>query len=189
MIFYESSHRIEDTLADMAMASATIGPRSSRELTKLFETVLDGGLAGWPGVREDANQRKGEFVVLVQGAPEAADAKVAERTPAVCARLCEPAALDRRQAGRRPPGAPRKGAGRRLIPASRDSRRMAPACENAPGGADQTVASSSHRCRGRSGLHRARCQCNAWAAQVDGKCNRKIPLTFARAPHRRKQQG
>jgi len=90
MIFYESSHRIEDTLADMAMAFGEERPAVvARELTKLFETVLDGGLAGLARrVREDANQRKGEFVVLVQGAPEAADAKVAEGRR-LYARLCE----------------------------------------------------------------------------------------------------
>ena len=90
LIFYESSHRIEDTLADMAMAFGEERPAVvARELTKLFETVLDGGLAGLARrVREDANQRKGEFVVLVQGAPEAADAKVAEGRR-LYARLCE----------------------------------------------------------------------------------------------------
>ena len=90
MIFYESSHRIEDTLADMAMAFGDDRPAVvARELTKLFETVLDGGLAGLVRrVREDANQRKGEFVVLVQGAPEAVDAKVAEGRR-LYARLCE----------------------------------------------------------------------------------------------------
>ena len=90
LIFYEASHRIEDTLADMAMAFGDDRPAVvARELTKLFETVLDGGLAGLARrVREDANQRKGEFVVLVQGAPEAADAKVAEGRR-LYARLCE----------------------------------------------------------------------------------------------------
>ena len=50
-----------------------------RELTKLFETVLDGPLEELLArVRADPNQRKGEFVLLVQGAGEDADAKVAE---------------------------------------------------------------------------------------------------------------
>jgi 16S rRNA (cytidine1402-2'-O)-methyltransferase len=80
LIFYESSHRIEDTLDDAASAfggerHAVIG----RELTKLFETVLDGSLAALvERVHADPNQRKGEFVLLVQGAGEDADAKVAE---------------------------------------------------------------------------------------------------------------
>ena len=80
LIFYESSHRIAETLADMAAAFGGDRPAVlARELTKLFETVLDGGLAGLQArVEADADQRKGEFVVLVQGAGEAADAKVAE---------------------------------------------------------------------------------------------------------------
>jgi 16S rRNA (cytidine1402-2'-O)-methyltransferase len=80
LIFYESAHRIEDALEDAAAAFG--GDRRAvlaRELTKLFETVLDGTLVELAQrVRADANQRKGEFVLLVQGAGEGADAKVAE---------------------------------------------------------------------------------------------------------------
>ena len=80
LVFYESAHRIEETLAAAAAAFgaqrlATI----ARELTKLFETVLDGTLEDLGArVAADANQRKGEFVLLVQGAGEDADAKIAE---------------------------------------------------------------------------------------------------------------
>ena len=80
LIFYESSHRIEETLAAMAQAFGGERPAVlARELTKLFETVLDGTLALLGAkVEADADQRKGEFVVMVQGAGEDADAKVAE---------------------------------------------------------------------------------------------------------------
>jgi 16S rRNA (cytidine1402-2'-O)-methyltransferase len=80
LIFYESSHRIEDALADAAAAFGGERPAAlARELTKLFETVLDGPLdALLAQVRADPNQRKGEFVLLVQGAGEGADAKIAE---------------------------------------------------------------------------------------------------------------
>ncbi|SHE30806.1 16S rRNA (cytidine(1402)-2'-O)-methyltransferase [Thermomonas hydrothermalis] len=80
LIFYEASHRIVETLADMVAAFGGERPAVlARELTKLFETVLDGDLATLQArVETDADQRKGEFVVLVQGAGEAADAKVAE---------------------------------------------------------------------------------------------------------------
>ncbi len=80
LLFYESAHRIAETLADAAAAFGAGRPAViARELTKLFETVLDGTLdALRVRVEADPNQRKGEFVLLVQGAGEAADAKVAE---------------------------------------------------------------------------------------------------------------
>ncbi len=80
LVFYESSHRIADSLADMAAAFGDDRPAVvARELTKLFETVLDGTLAQLrAAVDADDNQRKGEFVVMVQGAADDEDAKVAE---------------------------------------------------------------------------------------------------------------
>jgi 16S rRNA (cytidine1402-2'-O)-methyltransferase len=80
LAFYESSHRIEETLADMADAFG--GDRRAvvaRELTKLFETVLDGPLGVLRDrVAADPDQRRGEFVVLVQGVGDDADARIAE---------------------------------------------------------------------------------------------------------------
>lgn len=80
LVFYESSHRIADTLADCVEAFGGERPAAvARELTKLFETVLDGDLAALQArVEADPNQRKGEFVLLVQGAGEDADARIAE---------------------------------------------------------------------------------------------------------------
>jgi len=80
LVFYESSHRIADSLADMAAAFGDDRPAVvARELTKLFETVLDGTLAQVrAAVDADDNQRKGEFVVMVQGAADDEEAKVAE---------------------------------------------------------------------------------------------------------------
>ena len=72
LIFYESTHRIEESLADMA---AVFGPERdvviAREITKRFETVHGDTLANlitW--IAADSNQTKGEFVVMVHGAEE-----------------------------------------------------------------------------------------------------------------------
>lgn len=80
LLFYESAHRIDEALEDMV---AAFGARRravlARELTKLFETVLDGPLAELLAkVQADPNQRKGEFVVMVEGAGDDADARLAE---------------------------------------------------------------------------------------------------------------
>lgn len=80
LVFYESSHRIAESLQDLRAAfgdsrSAVL----ARELTKLFETVLDGTLASLcERVALDADQRRGEFVLVVQGAPDDEDARLAE---------------------------------------------------------------------------------------------------------------
>jgi 16S rRNA (cytidine1402-2'-O)-methyltransferase len=80
LIFYESSHRIEETLADAVAAFGAERPAAvARELTKLFETVLSGGLGELHArVAADADQRKGEFVLLVQGVADDTEAKTAE---------------------------------------------------------------------------------------------------------------
>ena len=80
LLFYESAHRIEESLADFVTAfGAARRAVVARELTKLFETVLDGPLSDLLArVQADANQRKGEFVVVVEGAGDDADARVAE---------------------------------------------------------------------------------------------------------------
>ncbi|MEO8804368.1 MAG: 16S rRNA (cytidine(1402)-2'-O)-methyltransferase [Rudaea sp.] len=75
LIFYESSHRIAETIDDMVQVLG--GERAAviaRELTKLFETVLDGTLGKLAQrVAADADQRRGEFVVVVAGADAQAD--------------------------------------------------------------------------------------------------------------------
>lgn len=80
LVFYESSHRIAESLADMRAAFGDDRPAVlARELTKLFETVLDGTLADLQArVDVDENQRKGEFVVMVQGAGDDVEARLSE---------------------------------------------------------------------------------------------------------------
>ncbi len=80
VVFYESSHRIEESLADMcAVFGSGRAAVLARELTKLFETVLDGSVGELHAqVSADSNQRKGEFVVMVQGADDDAQAQLIE---------------------------------------------------------------------------------------------------------------
>lgn len=72
LVFYESSHRIDEALDDLIAAFG--GEREAvlaRELTKLFETVLGDTLAAISArVKADDNQRKGEFVLVVRGAED-----------------------------------------------------------------------------------------------------------------------
>lgn len=76
LIFYESSHRIVDALDDLvAVFGGTRRAVLARELTKLFETVLDDTLHGLARrVAADADQQRGEFVLLIAGADADADA-------------------------------------------------------------------------------------------------------------------
>ena len=82
LVFYEASHRILDTLRDLAeLFGADRRGVLARELTKLHETFLAGGLGELAQrVETDPQQRKGEFVMLVAGAQtEGAAAGEAER--------------------------------------------------------------------------------------------------------------
>lgn len=91
LVFYESSHRICASLADMAdVFGAEREATLARELTKTFETIRHGALGdlcAW--VEADSNQQKGEFVVLVQGASSDGPAEVDAAAEQVLAILLE----------------------------------------------------------------------------------------------------
>ena len=80
LVFYESSHRIEESLADfVAIFGAEREAVVARELTKLFETVLGNTLGGLlQKVQQDENQRKGEFVIIVRGCDDDTGVALAE---------------------------------------------------------------------------------------------------------------
>jgi 16S rRNA (cytidine1402-2'-O)-methyltransferase len=75
LVFFESPHRVADTLADLA---AVLGARSAalaRELTKHFETVRRGLLADLAATLAAEPAPKGEIVLLV--GPPSPDAPMA----------------------------------------------------------------------------------------------------------------
>ena len=72
LVFYEAPHRIEALLGDLveifgSSRTATV----ARELTKSFETIITGSLSSLvEKLAADEHQRKGEFVVVVEGSSE-----------------------------------------------------------------------------------------------------------------------
>ncbi len=80
LVFLEASHRVAETLADLAAVFGGDRPAVvARELTKRFEEIqsdtLD-GLAVW--LTADPVRSKGEFVLLTQGAAPAGEADTPE---------------------------------------------------------------------------------------------------------------
>lgn len=80
-ILYESSHRIGESLDDLvAVLGAQRRVCLARELSKRFEqsvTLPAGELQAW--LAADPNRERGEFVLVVEGAPKGGDEAGAER--------------------------------------------------------------------------------------------------------------
>jgi 16S rRNA (cytidine1402-2'-O)-methyltransferase len=87
MVLYEAPHRVARTLADLAAALG--GDRRvalARELTKLHEETWRGSLAD-AVARCDEVEPRGEYVVVVEGAPEPEVASDDVLTEAVASRV------------------------------------------------------------------------------------------------------
>ncbi len=85
LLFYESSHRVQACLQDMADIFGAGRPAVlARELTKLHETILHGTLGSLcETLEQDPMQTRGEFVLIVSGEPVCQDDALApevERT-------------------------------------------------------------------------------------------------------------
>ena len=97
LVLYEAPHRIVRTLADLIETLGAHRPAAvCRELTKLHEEVLRGTLAE---VAQRIGEPRGEYVVVIGGAPEAAvevddDAIVSALQQAVAGGLTTRQAVD-----------------------------------------------------------------------------------------------
>jgi 16S rRNA (cytidine1402-2'-O)-methyltransferase len=97
LVFYEAPHRVRETVADL-LAELGGGRRVliARELTKLHEQIFEGTLdeaADW--LSGDANRVRGEFVLLVEGAPESAGAEADRAAERLLAELLDELPLSR----------------------------------------------------------------------------------------------
>ncbi|OED40134.1 16S rRNA (cytidine(1402)-2'-O)-methyltransferase [Endozoicomonas sp. (ex Bugula neritina AB1)] len=88
---YESTHRIIDSLTDfVAVLGADRSMVLVREITKTFETVIAGTTAEvLTRLKEDSDQCRGEFVLLVEGFQEDPDQSIDAETIKLLARLLE----------------------------------------------------------------------------------------------------
>jgi 16S rRNA (cytidine1402-2'-O)-methyltransferase len=91
LVFYEAPHRISETVGALA---AVFAPQRqivfARELTKLFEEIHRCPLAeatAW--IAADPHRQKGEFVLLVEGAPPASGDSDAEAERVLAILLAE----------------------------------------------------------------------------------------------------
>ncbi|MBA2778771.1 16S rRNA (cytidine(1402)-2'-O)-methyltransferase [Billgrantia kenyensis] len=92
LVFYESPHRIRETLSDIGTVLGERRVVLARELTKTFETFLDGTAEALLALMEaDPDQARGEFVIMVAGAPprEESEAATLEAEALLAALLAE----------------------------------------------------------------------------------------------------
>ena len=71
IVFFEAPHRVQQTLIELAAIFG--GERKAciaREMTKIFETIVQAGLNELQQWFEERNEIKGEFVIVVEGNSE-----------------------------------------------------------------------------------------------------------------------
>jgi 16S rRNA (cytidine1402-2'-O)-methyltransferase len=75
LVFYESPHRVHETLEDCAKAFGdSRGATVAREITKMHETTYRGSLRELTTRAEsDPDFRRGEIVLLIAGSPQVSD--------------------------------------------------------------------------------------------------------------------
>lgn len=82
LVFYEAPHRIIESIIDMAnVLGAERRITIAREITKTFETIYSCALQdaeAW--IKADANQQRGEFVLLVEAAAVKDAEEISEET-------------------------------------------------------------------------------------------------------------
>lgn len=91
LIFYESTHRILDTLADMqTIFGADRYVVMARELTKTWETIFGANLSeliDW--LKQDSNRIKGEIVLVVEGRPQQENVEISTQAITLLQRLAD----------------------------------------------------------------------------------------------------
>ncbi|HEY7774239.1 MAG TPA: 16S rRNA (cytidine(1402)-2'-O)-methyltransferase [Marinagarivorans sp.] len=91
VIFYESPHRIEASLASIAtVMGAEREIVLARELTKTFETFIAGSVTEvMAALASDANQKRGEMVVMIRGFEQQEARAVSADVEQMLMLLCE----------------------------------------------------------------------------------------------------
>ncbi|HHB13160.1 MAG TPA: 16S rRNA (cytidine(1402)-2'-O)-methyltransferase, partial [Chromatiales bacterium] len=117
LVFFEAAHRIRASLVDMAAAfGAGRETALARELTKLHEEVLHGTLAELvEALAEHPAREKGEFVVIVAGAPAPPPAVAGDEDAVLRVLLRHLGTRDAAQVAAELTGRPRKALYRRAL--------------------------------------------------------------------------
>jgi 16S rRNA (cytidine1402-2'-O)-methyltransferase len=91
LVFYEAPHRLRESLDDLAAVLGAERPAAvAREITKKFETVYRGTLGSLARQAEtDSDMERGEIVLVVQGASQAATANDTDADRVLRALLAE----------------------------------------------------------------------------------------------------